>query len=190
LRLSYVNLGTVYEKLRMLKVQLCLAGVTLLIAYLLFSILSLYQGQTLREAWALLANRPGFLASQAILTLTLFPLEMRWLVRGRMPSFFIKAASVSGVGFGVLEAFLLSGAFLHFDPQLRLFLVLPIVIPIAIGFYGAVYVMAIKMFEAALWLLVKVLWQIVEYPKGAWSALLFLTTAVLGIVQAAVAAKH
>ena len=44
-------------------------------------------------------------------------------------------------------------------------------------------VVVVRVIEIALLAILKVLWRVVEWPQGAWSAILFLITAILTLIK-------
>jgi hypothetical protein len=190
LRLSYVTLSTLYEKLKQFRVQMVLALITLA-----FGILSDWLAQDLNFwNWIRLQESNSFvlLIFQAVLILTIFPLGMRWLVRGNSSSFLKKVGFILGTAIiGILVAVVFDvDIFLDNYPHWRLFVVVPVAVVLGVCSYASVYFLIIKFAQAFLWLLTRIVLRIVEYPKGAWAGLLFVITAILGIVEALISKKH
>ena len=193
LRLSYVDLSTVYADLRKLKVQLGLGVVTLLLANTAFGIGLMMMGLQFRQILLVFAGNVRFFLVQIPLALILFPLVMMWLVRSERNSSFVKKVClVYAVALAVLVVGVLSGhdIFLSGYPKIRPFVILPFTIPVSVCFYASVYVTAIKAAQVLVWLITKILWRIIEYPKGAWTGLLFLVTGVLGLGEVFLRAKN
>jgi len=194
LRLSYLDLSTWIAALKKTRVAIALAALTLMCGFVANALLIVSAGgdvglwvhYALTEQW-------GVLVMQAALVLVLFPIELKWLVRsGRISSFLKKV----GLIFSIYILFYLCSRIWHWDillwayPRSRLLIIIPVVIPFSVCLYSAVYVLVIKLLQAGVFVCTRVIWRVVEYPKGAWTALLFIATAVLGIAQSLMVGRH
>ncbi len=194
LQLSYLDLSTWIRALKKTKVELALAGVTLLCGYVSNAFLIARAGGDF-GAWAhaMVTDYLGIMVMQAVLVMALFPIELKWLAGlGTIPSFLKRV----GLVFAVYILLFIGTRVWHWDimrvsnPQIRLLIVIPVVIPFSVSLYSAAYVLLIKLLQGGLFIVTRILWRVVEYPKGAWTALLFIATAILGIAQTIVASRH
>jgi hypothetical protein len=141
----------------------------------------------------MLRTHLGWMAFQIALILISFPLGMRWLFRSQeIASFAKKVGLILGTYVIIILISVFGDVDIFFDSyrKIRLFIFLPFIVPVSVCFYAALYVLAIKFTQGLLWFSTKLLWRVVEYPKGAWAAVLFLSTAVLGVAQALVVSRH
>ena len=194
LRLSYLDLSAWIAALNKTRVALALAAVTLICAYVFDAVLiGLLGGDVGPSMRYLLTRQWGIVVMQVALVLVLFPIELKWLVRSGKISSFLKKV---GVIFSIYILFFLCSRMRHWDiyleeyPRSRLLIIIPVVIPLSVCFYSAVYVLVIKLLQAGVFVCTRVIWRVVEYPKGAWTALLFIATALLGIAQSLMVGRH
>lgn len=194
LRLSYLDLSTWIAALKKTRVAIALAALTLMCGYVSTALWVASRGGDV-GLWmrSLLTGHWGTLVMHDALVLVLFPIELKWLVRsGRISSFLKKV----GLIFSIYILFYLCSRIWHWDillwayPRSRLLIIIPVVIPFSVCLYSAVYVLVIKLLQAGVFVCTRVIWRVVEYPKGAWTALLFIATAVLGIAQSMMVGRH
>lgn len=191
IRLDDLDLSALYRALKKTRIQLGLAVLTLIIINALIAVDNIENGIPLKD-WVRDCSTTCvvFEIISNVLLLTLFPLALRWLIRAEgVASFSMRVGLLFGVA--MLLLYVVTRDSLYLSLKNVWSLVMPIfVLPLTIALYASIYVIAIKSAQFFVWFFTKVLWRVVEYPKGAWAAVLFVTTAVLGFVQILIQAKR